>query len=123
MKLGEETIIHPLLMPDIINFYPSLCSIANKTESQDAANQPIIIWVDDPLLRGINCYVQPTTGAETRTRMQIIEMNQWLIGLNGFFPNIQVEDQATIDEVVYNILRVAHDDHETATYLTCEIVS
>lgn len=123
MKLNEEPIINPHLMGAIVNFYPSLCDIANKTVTQDEANQEVIVWVPNQDLIGINCYVQPASGQETRTRAQVIEINQWIIGLNGFYPKIKQEDQATVDTIVYNILRVAHDDHETATYLTCERVS
>lgn len=123
MKLGEETIIHPLLMPDIIRFYPSICNIGNLVETQDEANQPIQAWEDNPDLIGIPCYVQPASGAETRTRQQVIEVNQWLIGLNGFYPTIKQTDQANIDTVLYDILRVAHDDMQTATYLTAQRIT
>lgn len=123
MKLGQETIIHPLLMRDIRNFYPSYCTIGNVVVTQDAANQPVSVWQDNVLLRGILCYVQPASGAETRMRTQVIEINQWLIGLNGYYPTIAQTDQATVDGIIYNILRVAHDDNQTATYLTVEKVS
>lgn len=123
MKLQEEPIVHPFLMRNIVNFYPSLCSIGNLEQSQDAANQPIDIWVDNPDLMAIPCYVQPSGGMETRSRQQVIEVNQWIIGLNGFFPTIKQTDQANVDFVVYDILRVAHDDMNTATYLTAQRVS
>ena len=123
MKLGEETIIHPLLMRELQRFYPSRCNIGNLIVTQDAANQPINVWEDNPDLIDIPCYVQPESGSETRMRSQIVEINQYLIGLDGFFPTIQQTDQANVDLVIYNILRVAHDDHQTATYLTCERVS
>jgi hypothetical protein len=123
MKLSEEPIIHPLLMQSLQGFYPSLCAIGNLTTTQDAANQPIETFVANKDLQAIPCYVQPAQGAETRQRMQVVELNQWLIGLQGFYPQITQADQAFVDEVIYNIIRVAHDDHETATYLTCEKVS
>lgn len=123
MKLHEQPIIHPHLMRHIENRYPSLCSIGNVGTTQDAANQPIDTFVADPQLTGIKCYVQPASGAETRSREQTVELNQWIIGLAGFYPTIEQDDQAIVDDVIYNISRVAHDDHETATYLTCEVVS
>lgn len=123
MKLSEQPIIHPHLMRHIINKYPSLCSIGIVETTQDAANQPIDVFTPHEGLIAIACYVQPIAGAETRSRQQTIELNQWLIGLCGYFPQITQDDQATVDEQVYNIVRVAHDDHETATYLTCEKVS
>lgn len=125
MKLSEQTIIHPQLMQHISNNnrYPSLCIIGNVQVTQDAANQPIETFVPDATIDPIKCYVQPTSGVETRQHMEVVELNQWLIGLCGFYPTITQSDQATVDDVIYNILRVAHDDMETATYLTCERVS
>ena len=123
MKLSEEKIIHAQLMPELARFFPSLCTIGNVVQTQDAANQPIDTWQDNPLLQNIRCLVQPASGMETRSRQQTIEINQWLIGLDGFYPTITQSDQATVDSEIYNILRVAHDDHETATYLTVEKVS
>ena len=125
MKLSEQKIIHPQRMRNLTEagHFPSLCSIGNIQSTQDAANQPIDVFVPNPAFDAIPCKVEPTSGAETRGKQQAVELNQWLIGLAGYFPQIVQDDQATIDEVIYNILRVTHDDHETATYLTCEIVS
>jgi hypothetical protein len=125
MKLHEQTIIHPHRMRNLIEtgHFPSLCSIGNVQSTQDAANQPIDVFVPHKGMAAIPCKVEPTSGAETRGRQQAVELNQWLIGLAGYFPQIVQDDQADVDGIVYNIMRVAHDDHETVTYLTCEIVS
>jgi len=125
MKLSEQKIIHPQRMRNLTEagHFPSLCLIGNVQATQDAANQPIDVFVPHPGMIAIPCKVEPTGGAETRGRQQTVELNQWLIGLAGYFPQITQDDQANVDDVIYNIMRVAHDDHETATYLTCEIVS
>lgn len=123
MKLGQEQIIHPFLMRDIRNVYPSFCTIGTSVVSQDAANQPITVWVDNPILRGIPCFVQPSSGAETKSKQAVTEVNQWVIGLNGYFPSIKQSDQAVVDGETYDILRVAHDDMRSATYLTTQRVS
>lgn len=123
MKLGEETIIHPLLMQHIQNHYPSMCNIAHREETRDELGQPIVIYTPDSQLIQIPCAVMPTSGNETRGRTSVVVLNQWTVGLNGYYPSIHVQDQATIDETVYDILRVAFDDQQTATYLTCEIVT
>lgn len=105
------------------NRYPSDCIIGNVTTTQDAANQPVETFTPDATLSIIKCYVQPESGVETRQRNVVVEMNQWLVGLCGYFPTITQSDQVSIDGMTYNILRVTHDDLGTATYLTCEIVS
>lgn len=125
MKLHEQPIVHPRLMRSLVDtgHYPSSCAIGNVETTQDAANQPIDVFVPNAGLDNIPCYVQPSSGAETRMRQQTVELNQWLIGLAGYYPTITQDDLATVDSVIYNILRVTHDDLQTATYLTCEVVS
>lgn len=122
MKLDEQPIIHPGLMQHIGNRYPSLCNIEHKTVTQDELGQETIVYQPDELLRAIFCYVQPASGIETRSRQEVLNVNQWVIGLRGYYPTILVSDQAMVDDIAYDVIRVAHDDHHTATYLTCEIV-
>lgn len=110
------------MMPALVNFYPRLCSINTLETTQDAANQPISTWIANPRLQNIPCAIQPTSGVETRQRSQIVVSNQWLIGLNGYYPTITETDQVIVDETAYNVIRIAHDDLKTATYLTVEKV-
>jgi hypothetical protein len=124
-----NTIVHPNMMRMLEAFFNNVAAIGNIVKAQDAnSGEEIKTFVVDPLMQSVRCYVEPMMntqagGSEIRRSDQTIVERAWTIALDGYFATISVEDRATIGLDNYNILNVMHDDTNTITFLTAEIVN
>lgn len=105
--------------------FQSRVNIGRRTETQDEFNEIVIEYIVDHTLTDIPAYVEPAfAGAgEMRQPEQTIVVNKFQIYLKGYYPTILVSDRAYVDSVPHDILNVAHDDSNTLTVLTSEIVN
>lgn len=120
-----NSIFHPKLLQSIPKIFNSFCTIEPETTTLDPnSNEEIITYAPDKLMVAIPCYLEPATQIEIRRPDQTIVENGWIITLQGYYPRIEVEDQARVNNYqVHNILNVMHDDTKTHTYLHTEIVN
>lgn len=120
---NRSPLVNPLLFRSLPNAFSRLLDIAHKTVTSDGFGDEEITYVSDPLMRGIRCYKEPVTGSEVRRADQTIVMQPFKLALAGYYPTILAEDAAIIEQTVYNIIAVDHDDTRSLTILTAEILN
>ena len=121
-----SAIVHSQMMHDLIRIFNALCTIETESVTQDPnSGEETISYAADPLMTSIRCYIEPTSPTtEVRRTDQTIVENAYNICLQGYYPHIDVEDRARLnDNSVHNILAVNSDDTHTVTFLTTEIIN
>lgn len=118
-------LVHPKMLAALATIFNSQCTIEVETVTQDPnSGEETIIYVADPLMTAIKCYVEPNNQTEVRRSDQTIVEKAWAICLSGYYPRIDVEDRARVNTgALHNILNVKHDDTNTVTFLDTEIIS
>lgn len=111
-------IIHPQMLARVRpNFYPSLCTIQEATDTADSYGQPIPAWDDLADHIDLACRIAPDSGNEMRSQIQIYAVHGWTVALNGYYPDILETMRAVVDDVIYDILQVQHDGNNQTTRL------
>ena len=119
----KSKIVHPQLMQSLPYIFNSLCAIHHYKETTNEYNEVIVTYEADRDMAGILCYKEPISGSEVRNQLDTTQMSNFVAALQGYYPKIVVTDQAVIDGIPFNIQRVTHDDTNTATFLTLEVVN
>lgn len=104
----------------------SRCTILDQVIGQDEFNDETITFVRNPLLTAIPCYVEPARGAaagEENTPSNTIVTDVFNVVLGGYYPQIDEEAHALIDDAEYDITAIASDDQHILTILTLTKVS
>lgn len=117
-------IVHPRLLINLNNFYPSTCKIESSTESRNALGEVTRTWSTLSGHGALPCAVttRSRAGELRREDQQYVEAD-FRIALRGHFTAITEEHRAVVGTVTYNILRVRHDQMSGSTYLDCEVVT
>lgn len=98
------------------NFYPSLCTIQVATETDSSTGEPISSWADVPELVDIPCRIAAQQTREQRNSDQVYSLATHHVALNGYYPEIESEDRAVVDGVIYTIEGPAqHDGNQQMT--------
>lgn len=105
--------------------FNSTCVIEPETIATNPdSGEEEVTYVADPQMIDILCYVEPQSQVEIRRPDQTIVERPFTIALQGYFPRIDVEDQAVVNGTQrHNILAVRHDDTNTITFLDTEIIN
>lgn len=118
------SIIHPRMLSNLTNFYPSTCEIQSSTESRNALGEVTRTWSTLSGHGALPCAVSTTAKAgELRTEDQEYVEADFRIALRGHYPTVTEEHRAVVGALTYNILRVRHDQMSETTYLDCEVVT
>lgn len=108
-------------LPFVFN---STCDIKHKQIGTNSFNEEVITYAEDLNLKDIPCYREPASGSEVRTPNQTYSLSIYIIVLQGYYPTVGLGDLLVFnDDNSYNIQRVVHDDTETLSIVTCEIVN
>jgi hypothetical protein len=102
-----------------------LCTLADPHRTLDQYGEEIVTYTPttDPALQVVRCYLEPATGAETRRATDVFDVVTFMVALDGYYPQIRVAQAVIVADKTYNITKVSHDDTNTQTYLTVEIVN
>ena len=118
-------LIHPSLLTQLAEFYPSTCTIQQSTET-NTKGQVKPAWADVAGQVNIPCRVAPATSDRTR-EMKLPDMTYtiWshVIALRGRYAGITTKMQAVESGTDWDILAVEYDDQERSTYLRVRVVT
>jgi len=127
IRAHRPPIVHPRMMREIgrTHMAQSFCTIGEPKETQDSFGQIKIVFSPYEQLTAIPCYIEPLTAntEETRKPEEVVVTGWFQVMLQRYCPSIQTTDQATINDVIYNVRSVYHDDTRTITMLNVEIVN
>lgn len=116
--MQQRGLIHSHMLERIRpNFYPSLCTIGERSTAQDDYGQEIGMVTPIGGLIDLACRIAPRGSAETRSAQQIYATSTHHVALNGYYPAIAPHHVATVDGVDYDIEGVEHDGQHIATRL------
>jgi len=121
----SRDLIDPRLMASLGSHFPSLCRVQYLTEDVDADGQVTEVWKDRHT--DVPCNVAPaagrggTTGREIKGPNQTYVVANFLIALQGHYPEIVESDRAIVGDTTYDILLV-EQILDTMTRLSCEVV-
>lgn len=122
MNLG---LIHPSLLTQLTNFYPSTCTIQESTET-NTKGQRSLAWANVAGQVNIPCRVAPATSDRSR-EMKLPDMTYAIwshtIALRGRYVGIIMKMRAVESGVDWDILAVDYDDQEESTYLRVRVVT
>lgn len=121
--MPASKLVHSKLMRSLRHHFNCRATIQNAITDYNDFNEPITTWQDDPLLTQLPCYIEPASGGETRLAGNTIVTNQWNVVLAGFYPQINNEQQITVDSITYNITNASTEATDTLTALVVERVS
>lgn len=113
------TLIHPRMLENLYNFYPSAGTVQDATMALDSYGEPLPTWAD---FLTIWCRVSPVSGKEDRRSDQTVAIGSHMIAVRSYEPTIAVEMRILVDAVYYNILAVEHDGNAASTRLRVEVV-
>ena len=110
-------------MRSLRRHFNSRATIQDATITYDTHNEAVTVWNDNPLLKAISCYIEPSSGGEQRQAGNTLVTNQWNIILAGNYPQINDNQQIVVDDVAYNIVNVSVEGTDTLTALVVEKVT
>lgn len=116
---------HANFLTSLADFYSSLCTIQEPTETQSATGHvKPSAW---PALAGhidLACRKAPAGANEPRRPNITYSVNTYTIALKGYYPLITTKMRVSMDSKYYNILGdPEHDDQHVTTRLTVELVA
>lgn len=117
--MQQRGLIHPALMVRLQGgLYPSRCTIATLGTEQDEYGQEIGTPVDLEGHVNLPCRIAPMVApSEQRTSQQVFVDGRYNVALAGYYPAIQEDMAAVIDDTTYGIDFVGHDGNQTMTHL------
>jgi hypothetical protein len=109
--------------------FPNLLVIKLPTETTTDSADTIVAYQPsddptDPLAQPIPAYIekQPATSGEQRYIQLTIVRGEYAAALQGYYPTINGTMHASIDDIDYNIVDIAHDPTKTYTLLGMELI-
>jgi hypothetical protein len=107
--------------------YPSICTIQDRTVTQDTFGQVVETYADaaDVTLRNMRCRLAPLilvrpSGTERPDDIGTSKLQEYTLILDGFKPQITTDQAAEVDGAVYNITAVEEDGSHIYTRLRLE---
>jgi head-tail adaptor len=111
-------LIDDRMLTNMADFFPSTCTVQERTDTQDEFGQPIPAWID--LHTDIDCRLSPYRGDEIKKPDQTYATDVHIITLNDYYNDITVLMRAIVNSINYDILLVEHDGQNRLTKLTVE---
>lgn len=115
-------LIHPAMVSALYKFYPSSCTIQQRTDTRDAAGQPIPSWSDVEEHIDLACRIAPNGGREVKQTNKSYAVSSHTIALQGQYTTITTKHRVVAASQAYDILAVEHDGQGETTRLTVEVV-
>ena len=113
-----RAIFHPEMLDRLGDFFPSVCTIQEMTETQDATTGEISwTWGDVVGLVDLPCALGATSGQEVKMPDQTYVVANYTLALNDSYTTIVEKMQAVVDSVAYEILLVQQASHSNKTRL------
>lgn len=117
-------LVHPRLMTMLQPLYPSVCTIQDSTEVQDASGQPGANWADKPGYVAISCRVGPVSGGERKSPREVYTVATHTVALAGYYPGITTKMRVVVDgTLILDILLPQADSTLHVTQLVCQVVT
>jgi hypothetical protein len=99
-----------------------------RTLVKKPSGQVVETWAPslDPDLNLIRCRRTPLilvrpTGGEVLSFVTVVDVNEQMIALQGYYPQIRTIDKFKTDNVEYDIKTVEHDGNKSYTRLRVEV--
>ncbi len=117
-------IFHPQMLTRLADFFPGLCTIQSRVQTQDAITGEVTItWANLAGHVSLPCSHGPTKGEEVKRADQTYVVSNYTLALAGNYPTINETMQAVVDGTAYEILLVQWDSHGMKTRLLCRRVT
>lgn len=114
---------HPQRLAQLRHFFPATCTIQERTDTQDAAGQPIPTWSNLAGHVDIPVRVSPAAAQEIKRPNGTIAVVTHLLSLRGHYPAVTPRQRAIVADVAYDILAAESDSQGGYTRLRVEIVT
>lgn len=121
-KLTGLEIVHPLMLGELDEFYPSECTIQQATE-MNTKGEVSKVWADLAGHVDIPCQVGRAGGQESKRADQTITTATHTLALAGHYPTITTKMRAKVGTDYFDLLAVRCDGDEQTTWLDAEIVT
>jgi hypothetical protein len=109
-------IFHPNMLERLVDFFPGLCTIQTRVQTQDAVTGEITItWVNLAGHVDLPCSHGPSKGDEVKRADQTYVVSNYTLALRGNYPTINETMQAVVAGTAYEILLVQWDSHDMKT--------
>lgn len=115
-------LIHPAMLDELPDFFPSTCTIQTNAETVDADGVVIDSWSDLAGHVDIACSVTPKSGEEVQQGDATYLAATDRIALQGYYSTITEKMRAVVGTTTYDILKVDGSSHEVLTALICRRV-
>lgn len=123
-------IVHPALLPWLVpNFFPSLLTIQEATETRSPTGAIVAGWGDVADLVDLPCRAAPQSGGESRTPQQVLTQNVQRCVVPLELAGVTTKHRAVVDGDPFDIVSVDFDgqqlpgEHRRLTRLTLKVVS
>lgn len=113
---------HPDLLTNLVDFFPSLCTIQLSVPTISTTGQRNPVWANYAGHVDIPCRVAPAGAGEPRRPDITYSVNTKTILLRGSYPTITEKMRAVVNSVNYNIFPIQQDGQGVTTRLTVELV-
>ena len=120
--VSRMPIIDERLLPSLVgDVFPDECDIQERTDTMDAAHQPIPAWADIAGHTDLPCRKAPSSGGEYKRPDKTFATNVSIIEIAGYYEDIVAINRVVIGANYYDILLVEHDGNSKLTRIIGEI--
>jgi hypothetical protein len=127
--MNRSAAVHPRMLESLRGFFAHTCAVQARTDIQTATGSPRPSWATRTGLEAVRCRRSVASlsagGREVRTAaIAAIEQNDYVIVLDGFFPQITARDSVLWEDgkTRYDVQIVNHDSASALTYLMVRVV-
>ena len=119
-----RAIFDPRMLTTLADYFPSLCTIQEPTEVEDASGSIIEGWADFAGHVDLPCAHGPNKGREVKLADQTYVVSNYTLSLRGYYPTITEKMRIVVDGRAFDIMLVQTDSHGMTTrILTSEVTS
>lgn len=118
------SLIHPDLLGDLHNFYPSRCTIQQDSgTAQNSYGALIASWTNLAGHQNIPCEIYRAGGVEVQQTDMTVVTADFAVQLAAYCPTITTRMRAVIKGATYDILSAQSDSQAQTTRLLVKVVS
>lgn len=116
-------IVSPRFLASVpIGFFPSVCTIEERTATQDAYGEESLAWAADGI-EDVPCAKAPLAAIERQVAGYTATDEAWHVLLKGAYPAVTSGDRAVVDGTPYDIDAAETDQTTTVTRLRVRSVT
>lgn len=116
-------IVHPSRLTQLADFFPSTCTIQQRTDVRDSEGQGVPTWAAVAGLSNLPCRISPRNGREVRGREETYAEATHFISLRGVYATIVAKMRAMVGSTAYDVLAAETDGQSAYTRLATRIVT